>query len=236
MQKKVLLGAVLSAILAFRFFPGLEGSQGGDQFLDGIGETALVARYVLGGNTEDSSRNNFHASLRGSGGAFVEDSTIRQGPRALGQRQPTSSFPVTPSPERTRSASRAGCTCRPAASGPFFDFGQSASARMFAGVTAAGFRASVVSGDARHETSAAGSTREPVDSRGRRARPGAPCPDDVSRRRPGGSGDGRRRDRGAADQPDVNGEANRLYSAAPRTRPRRRSKAGCATSASTASR
>ena len=74
MQKKVLVGAVLSAILASWFFPGLGGSQGGDQFLDGIGETALVARYVLGGNAEDSSRNNFHASLRGSGGAFVEDS------------------------------------------------------------------------------------------------------------------------------------------------------------------
>ncbi len=53
--------------------PGFEAAQGGDQFLDGIGETALVARYVLNGNTEDSSRNHFHAALRGSGGAFVED-------------------------------------------------------------------------------------------------------------------------------------------------------------------
>ena len=32
-------------------------SQGGDQFLDGIGETSLVARYQLQNNSEDSSRN-----------------------------------------------------------------------------------------------------------------------------------------------------------------------------------
>ena len=52
MQKKLLLGSVLSAILGSSLLPGLRGSQGGDQFLDGIGETALVARYVLGGNAE----------------------------------------------------------------------------------------------------------------------------------------------------------------------------------------
>ena len=32
------------------------GQTGGDQFLDGIGETSLIARYVFNGNTEDSSR------------------------------------------------------------------------------------------------------------------------------------------------------------------------------------
>ncbi len=48
--------------------------QGGDQFLDGIGETALIARYVLNGSAEDSSRNTLHATLRGEGAAFVVDS------------------------------------------------------------------------------------------------------------------------------------------------------------------
>ena len=47
-------------------------SQGGDQFLDGIGETSLVARYQLQNNPEDSSRNQFHATLKGTG-SFVED-------------------------------------------------------------------------------------------------------------------------------------------------------------------
>ncbi len=47
--------------------------QGGDQFLDGIGETALMARYLFNGNAEDSSRNQLHATLRGAGAAFVDD-------------------------------------------------------------------------------------------------------------------------------------------------------------------
>ncbi|MEJ2647001.1 MAG: glycoside hydrolase family 127 protein [Sedimentisphaerales bacterium] len=49
-------------------------SGGGDQFLDGIGETALIARYTFNGNEEDWSRNNYHASLHGSEASYVEDS------------------------------------------------------------------------------------------------------------------------------------------------------------------
>src|SRR5262245_44571496 len=56
--------------------PGL--SQAGDQLLDGIGETALVARYVLDGTAEDASRNQLHAARRGSGGAFVDDELFRK--------------------------------------------------------------------------------------------------------------------------------------------------------------
>ncbi len=47
---------------------------GGDQFLDGIGETALIARYVFNGNEEDWSRNNYHANLHGTKTAYIEDS------------------------------------------------------------------------------------------------------------------------------------------------------------------
>src|SRR5262245_5699466 len=50
-----------------------EQAQGGDQFLDGIGETSLVARYALNANAEDSARNQLHATLRGNGGTFVDD-------------------------------------------------------------------------------------------------------------------------------------------------------------------
>ena len=53
--------------------PAAAQSDGGEQFLDGMGETALVARYLLNGNTADRSRNGYQATLRGSGGAFVED-------------------------------------------------------------------------------------------------------------------------------------------------------------------
>ena len=46
---------------------------GGDQFLDGIGETALMARYLFDGDANDSSRNNRHATLHGSAATYVED-------------------------------------------------------------------------------------------------------------------------------------------------------------------
>jgi len=53
---------------------GFAQAEGGDQFLDGIGETALIARYVLSGNGEDWSRNNFHADVKGDKAAYVKDS------------------------------------------------------------------------------------------------------------------------------------------------------------------
>lgn len=49
-------------------------ADGGDQFLDGIGETAMIARYVFNGNAQDWSRNNYHASVHGTDVAYVEDS------------------------------------------------------------------------------------------------------------------------------------------------------------------
>jgi len=48
-------------------------AQEGDQILDGIGETALTARYVLDGDLRDWSRNNLHGELQGSDVVFLED-------------------------------------------------------------------------------------------------------------------------------------------------------------------
>ncbi len=45
----------------------------GDQFLDGIGETALLARYLFDGNMEDWSRNSLHASMANGEAEFVDD-------------------------------------------------------------------------------------------------------------------------------------------------------------------
>jgi DUF1680 family protein len=70
---------IVLAALMFTVPPSFTGSGqaqtggGGDQFLDGIGETALVARYMFNGNAEDRSRNNFHALLGGEGASFVPD-------------------------------------------------------------------------------------------------------------------------------------------------------------------
>lgn len=48
-------------------------AQGGDQILDGIGETGLIARYIFDGNTKDWSRNNLHGKIQDSQAKFVND-------------------------------------------------------------------------------------------------------------------------------------------------------------------
>ena len=62
----------VTVLLAVAHGVDQQSQQGGDQFLDGIGETSLVARYQLQNNAEDSSRNQFHATLKGTA-SFVDD-------------------------------------------------------------------------------------------------------------------------------------------------------------------
>jgi uncharacterized protein len=50
----------------------------GDQIVDGIGETALVARYQFAGDAQDRSRNSHHATLQGAGATFVNDPRFGQ--------------------------------------------------------------------------------------------------------------------------------------------------------------
>ncbi|KKX48279.1 hypothetical protein [Sphingobacterium sp. IITKGP-BTPF85] len=47
-------------------------AQNGDQILDGIGETGMIARYVFNGDLKDWSRNNLHATA-GRNAAFIND-------------------------------------------------------------------------------------------------------------------------------------------------------------------
>lgn len=49
-------------------------AQGGDQILDGIGETGLIARYQFKGDVRDWSRNNLHAIMNGTDFSYVNDS------------------------------------------------------------------------------------------------------------------------------------------------------------------
>ncbi len=74
LSEKVFLLLCLGAatILGTTGFAQAQPSEG-NQFLDGIGETALVARYVLAGNTEDWSRNNRHATVLGGAETYVDD-------------------------------------------------------------------------------------------------------------------------------------------------------------------
>jgi DUF1680 family protein len=66
---KTFFGLIISLLLG----TSLTFGQSGDQILDGIGETGLIARYVLNGDVKDWSRNNLHGELHGSKGQFVPD-------------------------------------------------------------------------------------------------------------------------------------------------------------------
>lgn len=48
-------------------------AQNGDQILDGIGETGLIARYVFDGDAKDWSRNNLHGKIHDGNAKFVND-------------------------------------------------------------------------------------------------------------------------------------------------------------------
>src|ERR1043165_6445038 len=119
MTARTLIAAALAAISAL---------QGGDQFLDGIGETGLVARYVLNANAEDSSRNQFHATLRGTGGTFVDDGEFRRTLLLTGDGSHLQLPGETLNGEDTLSVT-AWLFLPTGASGPLFDFGQNASTR-----------------------------------------------------------------------------------------------------------
>jgi DUF1680 family protein len=48
-------------------------AQSGDQILDGIGETGMVARYMFNGDVKDWSRNNLHGKYQGPEAKFITD-------------------------------------------------------------------------------------------------------------------------------------------------------------------
>lgn len=51
----------------------LLAQESGDQILDGIGETGMIARYVFDGNLKDWSRNGLHANSKNNEPKFVKD-------------------------------------------------------------------------------------------------------------------------------------------------------------------
>ena len=65
-MKAAITKSILSLILLFSLCKTTIYAQSGDQILDGIGETGLIARYLFDGNAKDWSRNNLHATLQKS--------------------------------------------------------------------------------------------------------------------------------------------------------------------------
>ena len=78
-MKRGSLALVFSSIIGFSalFSPVFSAAQtGGDQIVDGIGETALIARYVFDGNLEDRGRNHLHAALLAGRPTYAEEGTF----------------------------------------------------------------------------------------------------------------------------------------------------------------
>ena len=168
----VALVTIVTALLAVAH--GVEQTaQGGDQFLDGIGETSLTARYVLETNAEDSSRNQFHAALRGTAG-FVDDPLLRRALLLTGDGSHLQLPANTLDGEDTISVT--GWLFLPTgASGPVFDFGRDASNRLFATASREGLRASaILNGAVQGEAAGRRRCRKPVAALCRGARSGGP--------------------------------------------------------------
>src|SRR5262245_44681301 len=142
------LATAVTALLAVAHGVDQTASQGGDQFLDGIGETSLTARYQLETNAEDSSRNQFHATLRGTAG-FVDDPLFRRALLLTGDGSHLQLPANTLDGEDTISVT-AWVFLPTGASGPVFDFGRDPSNRVFLTASREGLRATaIVGGDVR---------------------------------------------------------------------------------------
>jgi hypothetical protein len=106
---------------------------GGDQIIDSIGETALVARYLFRGSERDSSRNAQHARLQGEGGSYTRDPQFG---RALSLPGGTGAYVQIPGPvlDGLDTVSISGWfLIKSSDSAPLFDFGSSALSNFFCG-------------------------------------------------------------------------------------------------------
>ncbi|HXH06555.1 MAG TPA: beta-L-arabinofuranosidase domain-containing protein [Vicinamibacterales bacterium] len=120
-----------------------DGGQAGGQAVPGLDASALVAHYPLDGDTRDASTSGSPASLVGAGGSFVEDPAFR---RALLLTGDGSHLELPGAVlAGARAASVTGWLFLPTgAAGPFFDFGRSASTRLYALADPSGFTAAIV--------------------------------------------------------------------------------------------
>lgn len=71
MSRLIMSTALLFMLSVYSIF-GVR-AQSGDQILDGIGETDLIARYLFNGDFKDWSRNNLNAVFQGQNANFVND-------------------------------------------------------------------------------------------------------------------------------------------------------------------
>ena len=134
MNKILLSFALLVVFLVQAINPAQ--AQNGDQILDGIGETGMIARYVFDGDAKDWSRNNLHAVVHGGEVKFVNDSRFG---KVLSLPGDNEAFVTIPGEALTdiESLSVSGWIyLRSNQPGQhFFDFGKDAARHFFAAVS-----------------------------------------------------------------------------------------------------
>ncbi len=108
-------------------------AQSGDQILDGIGETGMIARYLFNGDLKDWSRNNLHGKFQGGEPKFVTDNRFG---RVLSLTGESNAYVTIPGEALTdlESLSISGWIyLRSKQPGQrFFDFGKDANKHFFA--------------------------------------------------------------------------------------------------------
>lgn len=132
MMKKIKL--FIGIILSF-FALGITSvfAQSGDQILDGIGETGLIARYTFKEDAKDWSRNNLHGSIQGSGFKFVQDELFDNVLSLSGESETFISIPGESVTGEESLSITGWIYLRSAKRGQiFFDFGKSSKSHFFA--------------------------------------------------------------------------------------------------------
>ena len=108
-------------------------AQSGDQILDGIGETGLIARYIFKVDARDWSRNNLHASIQGSDFRFAEDELFGNVLSLPGDSEAFISIPGESVTGQESLSITGWIYLRTAKGGQiFFDFGKSSQSHFFA--------------------------------------------------------------------------------------------------------
>ncbi len=120
-------------------------AQNGDQILDGIGETGLIARYTFKSNADDWSRNNLHGNIKGAGYRFATDSLFST---VLSLPEEAESYVIIPgesvSGEESLSIS---AWIYPRSTGEkqvFFDFGKNSQSRLLVTLTGSGEKTTIL--------------------------------------------------------------------------------------------
>jgi DUF1680 family protein len=104
----------------------------GDQILDGIGETSMIARYVLNGDLRDWSRNNLHAS-HGGQAKFATDQRFGNVLNLTGESTDFIKIPAEALTDFESISISAWVFLRSDKAGQYlFDFGKNATSHFFA--------------------------------------------------------------------------------------------------------